>query len=204
MQARPFCPFPTSPAARRASASTAGTRGPVRTRSRSFFPLLARYFLLSTPHAPYYGYMPLKHPLGILVPHSRIFGGLTVPPGAESREHRAASSRRLPPRSRPLRWRICTGRAPEKNFPGSFRSRAARWMCRVWSRSSSPRTAAFTAHVTIHVHIFPAPPNIDGHEHEIGGVSFEFSCRQPPDCCGSPPVFLALLGMTSSCTLFSI
>ena len=49
--------------------------------------------------------------------------------------------------------RIC--RAPgEEPFLGLFRSRAARWMRRAWARLATPRTAAFTAHVTIHVHEF--------------------------------------------------
>ena len=152
VQARPFCPLLTSPAARRASASPAGTRGPVRTRSRSFLPLLANSFLLSTPHAPYHVYIPLKHPLGFLVPHSRIFGASRCPV-AESWDHGSFLDG---PHTKILTTevvRIC--RAPgEELFLGLFRSCAARWMCRAWSRSSSPRTAAFTAHVTIHVHGF--------------------------------------------------
>ena len=57
--------------------------------------------------------------------------------------------------------------------------------------------AAFTAHVTIHVHEFSPQilPTLTGMsmKHEIGGVSvsFEFSCRQPPDCAEALPAFLA-------------
>ena len=42
-------------------------------------------------------------------------------------------------------------------------------MRRAWARLASPRTAAFTAHVTIHVHEFSPQnsPKTDGHENEI-------------------------------------
>ena len=96
--------------------------------------------------------MPLKHPLGFLVPHSHIFGASRCPV-AESRDQgsflKTAPTKILTTEV----VRIC--RAPgEEPFLGLFRSRAARWMRRAWVRLASPRTAAFTAHVTIHVHEF--------------------------------------------------
>ena len=143
-------------------------RGPVRTRSRSFLPLLARSFLLSTPHTPCHGYMPLKHPLGFWVPHSRIFGASRCPV-AESRDQgsflKTAPTKILTTEV----VRIC--RAPgEEPFLGLFPSRAARWMCRAWVRLASPQTVAFTAHVTIHVREFSPQifPKLTGMRYEIG------------------------------------
>ena len=103
------------------------------------------------------------------MPHSRIFGGLTVPPGSES-DDQGSFLKTAPTKILTTEVvRIC--RAPgEEPFLGLFRSRAARWMRRAWARLATPRTAAFTAHVTIHVHEFSPQnsPKIDGHENEIG------------------------------------
>ena len=112
--------------------------------------------------------MPLKHPLGFLVPHSRIFGASRCPV-AESRDQ-GSFLKTVPTKILTTEVvRIC--RAPgEEIFLGLFRSRAACWMRHAWACLASPRTAAFTAHVTIHVHEFSPQnsPKIDGHENEIG------------------------------------
>ena len=102
------------------------------------------------------------------MPHSRIFGASRCPV-AESRDQ-GSFLKTVPTKILTTEVvRIC--RAPgEEFFLGLFRSRAARWMRRARARLATPRTAAFTAHVTIHVHEFSPQnsPKIDGHENEIG------------------------------------
>ena len=116
--------------------------------------------------------MPLKHPLGILVPHSRIFWWPHSAPWSREPGTQGGLLKTAPTKIPSTEVdRICTGRAPgEELFLGLFRSRAALSMRRAWARLASPRTAAFIAHVTIHVHEFSPQnsPKIDGHENEIG------------------------------------
>ena len=132
--------------------------------------------------------MPLKHPLGFLVPHSRIFGASRCPV-AESRDQgsflKTAPTKILTTEV----VRIC--RAPgEEIFLGLFRSRAACWMRHAWECLASPRTAAFTAHVTIHVHEFSPQilPKLTGMRMRSAR---EFRIFVPPTAglCGSPPCF---------------
>ena len=134
--------------------------------------------------------MPLKHPLGFLLSHSRIFGASRCRV-AESRDQgsflKTAPTKILTTEV----VRIC--RAPgEEPFRGLFRSRAARWMRRAWVRLASPRTAAFTAHVTIHVHEFSPQilPKLTGMRMRMRSAR-EFSPQILPTAglCGSPPCF---------------
>ena len=122
------------------------------------------------------------------MPHSRIFGASRCPV-AESRDQgsflKTAPTKILTTEV----VRIC--RAPgEEPFLGLFRSRAARWMRRAWVRLASPRTAAFTAHVTIHVHEFSPQilPKLTGMRMRS---AHEFRIFVPPTAglCGSPPYF---------------